>query len=104
METYLFIALFFIYLITTFFLPSNIGRRIWTLSYILSFIITLIAIAYVKIYANDTLMRAGELNWYYVLYVFGSISFILGLINLWMYRKGLIKIFTAHEDDDESEE
>jgi len=103
METYLFIALFFIYLITAAFLPHNTQRRIWTLSYIISFIITLIAITYVKIYANDTLMRAGELNWYYVLYVFGSISFILGLINLWMYREGIIKIFATHQPDKDEE-
>jgi hypothetical protein len=102
METYLFIALIFIYLITAAFLPQNIKRRIWTLSYILSFIITIISIAYIKIYANETLMRAGELNWYYILYVFGSISFILGLINLWIYKKGLKEIFTSDRQDDEN--
>lgn len=101
MEACLFIALLFIYLITAAFLPHNIGRRIWTVSYILSFIITLIAIAYIKIYADETLMRAGELNWYYILYVFGSISFILGIINLWMYRKGIKQIFTAQKTEDD---
>lgn len=101
METYLFIALIFIYLITAAFLPHNIARRIWTLSYIISFIITLISIAYIKLYADETLMRAGELNWYYVLYVFGSISFILGLINLWIYRKGIKEIFATPNQSDE---
>lgn len=98
MENYLFITLIFIYLITAAFLDKNVQRRIWTTGYIISFLITLIAIGYIKIYANDTLMRAGELNWYYVLYVFGSISFILGLINLWMYKSGLINIFRREQD------
>lgn len=100
METYLFIALIFIYLITAFFLPTYIQRRIWTASYIISFIITAISIFFIKIYAGDTLMKVGELNWYYILYVFGSISIILGIINLWMYKKNLIEIF-SNEDEDE---
>lgn len=100
METYLFIALIFIYLITAFFLPTYIQRRIWTASYIISFIITAISIFFIKIYAGETLMKVGELNWYYILYVFGSISIILGVINLWMYKKPLIEIF-SNEDEDE---
>lgn len=102
METCLFIALIFIYLMTAAFLPQNIKRRIWTLSYILSFIITLISIAYIKLYADETLMRAGELNWYYILYVFGSISFILGLINLWIYKSDLINIFSSKPNEKDS--
>lgn len=101
METYLFIALIFIYLITAFFLPSYIQRRIWTASYIISFIITAVAIGFIKIYADETLMKVGELNWYYILYVFGSISIILGVINLWIYKKPLIEIFTKEEDDED---
>ena len=98
METYLFIALIFIYLLTVLFLPYHIRRRIWTAAYIIAFILTAIAIGYIKLYANETLMKVGELNWYYILYVFGSISVILGIINLWMYKKGLFEIFTAPKD------
>lgn len=101
METYLFIALIFIYLITAFFLPSYIQRRIWTASYIISFIITAISIFFIKIYAGETLMKVGELNWYYILYVFGSISIILGVINLWMYKKPLIEIFSKEDEDED---
>lgn len=101
METYLFIALIFIYIITALFLPSYIQRRIWTAGYIISFLITAIAIGFIKIYAGETLMKVGELNWYYILYVFGSISIILGIINLWIYKKGLIRIFSQSEDDED---
>lgn len=100
MELYLFIALVFIYLLTAFFMPKRIQHRIWTVAYIISFAITGVAIGFIKMYAAETLMKVGELNWYYVLYVFGSISVILGVINLWMYKKGLIELFVNNDDDD----
>lgn len=101
MELYLFIALIFIYLLSAFFMPKHIQRRIWTVAYIISFAITGVAIAFIKMYATDTLMKVGELNWYYILYVFGSISIILGIINLWMYKKGIINLFSSSDSDDE---
>lgn len=93
METYLFIALIFIYLLTAAFLPHKTLQRIWTTAYIISFIITATAIGYIKIYAGETLMKVGELNWYYILYVFGSLSIVLGFIVLWLYKGGLLEIF-----------
>lgn len=101
METYLLIAFVFIYALTSFLLPKYVRQKIWTSAYILACLITAIAIIFIKIYATDTLMKVGELNWYYILYVFGSISIVLGIINLWMYKKGLIKIFTATDEDDD---
>lgn len=103
METYLFIALIFIYALTAFLLPKPICKRIWTVAYILACLITATAIVFIKLYADDTLMRVGELNWYYVLYVFGSLSIVLGLINLWMYKKGLIALFSQPDDEDDND-
>lgn len=100
METYLFIALIFIYLLTVFLLPVYIQRRIWTLAYIISFSITALAIGFIKVYASETLMKVGELNWYYILYVFGSISIILGILNLWIYKKSLYHLFFNHPEED----
>lgn len=100
METYLFIALFFIYALTVWLLPTPIRKRIWTVAYILVCLITATAIVFIKLYAADTLMKVGELNWYYILYVFGSLSIILGIINLWMYKKGLIAIFSETDEED----
>ena len=99
METYLFIALIFIYALTVWLLPQKIRKRIWTVAYIFACLITATAIVFIKLYADDTLMRVGELNWYYVLYVFGSLSIVLGLINLWMYKKGLISLFTSLDEE-----
>lgn len=99
METYLFIALFFVYILTAFMLPQNILKKIWTVAYIISFIITGISIFYIKLYATDTLMKVGELNWYYILYVFGSITIILGAILLWIYKKSLYTLFTNDDNN-----
>lgn len=98
MEIYLFIALAFIYILTVLILPQQTQRQIWTLAFIASFCVTAIAIYYIKMYAGETLMKVGELNWYYLLYVFGSLSIILGLINLWIYKGELLHLF-RHRDD-----
>ena len=99
MEIYLFIALIFMYILTTFFLPDNIQKRLWTTAYIVSFAMTAVAVAYIKDYAADTLMKVGEINWYYILYVFGSICLALGIINLWIYKHGLANIFFKKSSD-----
>lgn len=104
MEIYIFIALIFIYALTAFMLPKNTSKKIWTTAYIVSFVITAVAIFYVKLYADETLMKVGELNWYYLLYVFGSISIILGVINLWMYKKPLYRLFADKDDDEDNED
>lgn len=101
METYLFIALAFIYLLTAMFMPKILQKIIWTIAYITAFGITCVAIYFIKDYATDTLMKVGEINWYYILYVFGSISIILGVINLWMYRHELLDLFITSDDEDE---
>jgi len=103
MEAYLFIALVFVYFLTALMLPKNVQKKIWTAAYIASFAVTGIAIGYIKMYAGETLMKVGELNWYYVLYVFGSISIILGVINLWMYKKGIAELFFSSGKDDDGE-
>ena len=63
MELYLFIALIFVYILTSFMLSYKMLQRIWTLAYIVSFAITAIAIFYIKMYADETLMKVGELNY-----------------------------------------
>lgn len=46
-------------------------------------------------------MSANELNWYYLLYLFGSMSVVLGVINLWMYRKAVFRVFFSNDPDDD---
>ena len=87
-------------------------QRVWTLAFFICFIVTAIAIGLIKVSGQDVMMSAAELNWYYLLYLFGSLAVVLGFINLWMYRHGIAKIFfgkdtlpqdTNDDDDDEKE-
>lgn len=50
------------------------------------------------------MMSANELNWYYLLYLFGSLSVVLGIINVWMYRRSIWKIMSASDSDDDDED
>ncbi len=89
MEIYLLIALLFIYALTAVLVKTDIMRRIWTIAYIVAFVLTMVAIAFLRGAHQDVMMTADSMNWYYVLYIFGSISAVLGVINIWMYRKAL---------------
>lgn len=106
MELYLFFGLVVIYLITSFVLPKQHLQKIWTLAFFVCFIITAAAIALIKVSGQDVMMSASELNWYYLLYLFGSLSVVLGFINLWLYRHGIWSIFFKKEDEinDEDED
>lgn len=98
MELYLLIALIFIYLITAAMVNKNVVHRIWTLAFIAAFVVTAIAIGFLRVTNQDVMMSADNLNWYYLLYIFGSMSVVLGIINLWMYRRPLWQIL--HNDDE----
>lgn len=101
MELYLLVALIFIYLITAAMVNKNVVHRIWTLAFIAAFVVTAIAIGFLRVTNQDVMMSADNLNWYYLLYIFGSMSVVLGVINLWMYRKPLLQILRDDEDDKE---
>ena len=100
MELYLFFAFLLFYIITAFILPKHVQYKLWTLAFIFSFIVTSIAIGFVRLSRQDVMMDANQLNWYYILFLFGMISVALGMFNLWMYRKPLWRlIFEKNEDD-----
>lgn len=97
MEIFLFIALFFIYALTAFTVPEIIVKRVWILAYVSAFIITAVSIMFISTSKQTVLMQESQMNWYYFLYLFGSMSVILGMINIWIYRKDLLKIFSSSE-------
>ena len=80
---------------------KNVVHRIWTLAFIAAFAVTAVAIGFLRVTNQDVMMSADNLNWYYLLYIFGSMSVVLGVINLWMYRKYLWQIL--HNDDVEED-
>lgn len=97
MEVFLFIALFFVYILTAFTVPAHILKRMWILAYVIAFVLTSCSIMFISSSKQTVLMQESELNWYYFLYLFGSMSVILGLINLWIYRKPLKQIFSSED-------
>lgn len=104
MELYLLFALCLIYLITSFVLPQKHLKKIWTLSFFICFIVTAISIGLIKVSGQDVMMSASELNWYYLLYLFGSLTVVLGFINLWIFRHGIWDIFFTKSDIDTTKE
>ena len=101
MEVFLFVALFFIYLLTAFSVPDLILKRLWLLGFLLTFALTAVSVLLIGSTRQTVLMNENEINWYYVLYLFGSMSVILGMINLWIYRHSIWKMFFNHSDEDE---
>ncbi len=102
MELYLFLAFILLYVLMSFFVQKTVLHKIWTLAFIAAFAVTAVAIAFLRMNNQDVMMDASELNWYYLLYLFGSMSVVLGVINLWMYRMPLFRIFFggSEETDD----
>ena len=100
MELYLLIALLFIYLITATMVDKKVVQRIWTLAFIASFAVTSVSIGFLRITEQDVMMSADNLNWYYLLYLFGSMSVVLGVINIWMYRRALWRVLWNSETDE----
>lgn len=82
---------------------KNVVHRIWTLAFIAAFAVTAVAIGFLRVTNQDVMMSADNLNWYYLLYIFGSMSVVLGVINLWMYRKPLWQILHNDNIEDDKE-
>lgn len=99
MELYLFFSFLLFYLITAFLLKPKMREKIWMIAFIISFVITSISIGFVRISQQNVMMDANQLNWYYFLYLFGMISVVLGVFNLWIYRKPLWRILFDKEED-----
>ena len=100
MEIYLFFSFLLFYLITAFLLKERTKQKIWMIAFIISFAVTSLAIGFVKISQQDVMMNVGQLNWYYFLYLFGMISVVLAVFNLWIYRKQLWKMLFSKGDKD----
>ncbi|MBO6289298.1 MAG: hypothetical protein J6N45_03125 [Alphaproteobacteria bacterium] len=102
MEIYVFTALILVYVVTAFLVDKIIVRRIWTLAFIGASILTGISLACLRFYHQEVLLDAGNINWYYMIYLFGSVAAIIGLINLWIYRKPLWQIMRPQPQNHES--
>ena len=84
MEIYLFFAFLLLYIVTSFILSENMLLKIWTLSFIFAFVVTSVALGFVRLSRQDVMMDANQLNWYYILFLFGMVAVVLGVFNVWM--------------------
>lgn len=103
MELYLFLSFILLYFITSFFVKKNVQHKIWTFAFIIAFIVTSMSIGFLRVNQQDVMMSASQLNWYYMLYLFGSMAVVLGAINLWMYRTAIWHTLFSNGEDDEEE-
>ena len=104
MELYLFLSFILLYFLTSFFVKPTIQHKIWTFAFIIAFVVTSMSIGFLRVNQQDVMMSASQLNWYYMLYLFGSMAVVLGAINLWMYRKAIWKTLFTSSDVEEDEE
>ena len=103
MELYLMAAFCLLYIITALTLPKQHLQRVWTLAFFICFLVTAAAIGLIRVSGQDVMMSAVELNWYYLLYLFGSLSVVLGFINLWLYRRSIWQIFFGPSKKDDED-
>lgn len=100
MELYLFIALFLFYLLTSLIADKGLVRKLWLAAFLIAFAVTAVAVSFLRFTNQEVMMNAVELSWYYLLYLFASLMIVLGVINLWMFRKPLWKLFFSSAAND----
>lgn len=79
MELYLFAALVLMYILMAIFVRKNVQLKVWTTAYIVSFIVTAIAIAFLHVNRQDVMISVDQLNWYYLLYLLVRCPWCSGL-------------------------
>ena len=99
MEIYILLALVFIYVITALAENSLLTRRIWILAFIISFMLMGASLSAIHLDNEDIMLSAGQFNWYYFLYLFSTLSFTVGVINMWIYRRELLQLCRKESDD-----
>lgn len=100
MEIYLFIGLLLVYVITVLVLKKEILRKLWLIAFMAAFAVSATALSFLRFSHQEVMMNAEELSWYYILYLFASIMVVLGAINLWLFRRDLMRVLFAEEDED----
>ena len=98
MELYLLAAFVFIYAVMNFVVNKAVMRKVWLISFIVAFMLTGMSIVFMRSNHQDAMMSVNQMNWYFILYIFGYIAVALGVINLWIYRDGIYRVITAKDE------
>lgn len=101
MELYLFLTLLIMYAVMHFLVDKKTMERVWLLSFAVAFFMTGISIAFLRTQHQDALMSVDQMNWYFILYLFGYIAMATGIINLWIYRREIYKILKKDGNEDD---
>ena len=100
MEIYLLVPLVLVYILTVFMIRKHSRQRLWLAAFMIAFVVTGIALSFLRFTNQDIMMNAAELSWYYILYLFASIMIALGIINLWVFRHSIWEILFGNSDED----
>nr|QIM10635.1 hypothetical protein PlAlph_5270 [uncultured Alphaproteobacteria bacterium] len=105
MEIYLLAAMVLIYIVTSLVVKKSTLQRLWLVAFVVAFAVTAVALSFLRFTNQNVMMNAAELSWYYILYLFASIMVVLGIINLWLFRRPLWDVLfnrdTDNDDDDD---
>lgn len=100
MEIYLLVTLVLVYVLTVFMIKKHSRQRLWLIAFMIAFVITGVALSFLRFTNQDIMMNAAELSWYYILYLFASIMIALGVINLWVFRHSIWGILFNNDEED----
>ena len=101
MEIYLLLAMFLVYMLTVIFLDKQKLQKIWLMVFIVVFVITASALSFWRITNQEVMMNVAAVSWYYILYLSLSLTVVLGIINLWLFRRQLWRILMNDDDDED---
>jgi len=102
-EIYLIVALFLIYIGTSFVSNKMLMQKFWISAFILTFAFMALSVILLRFSGENVMLAANEFNWYYFLYMFSALSTALGIINLWIYRRALWQIFRSTSEKSSKE-
>lgn len=94
MSFYMFLAFWMMYALTAVVLKKYTMRKMWFVAFLLVFFVTAVSLSFLRLTHQEVMMNATELGWYYMLYVFASLSIVLGVINFWIFRKAIWEIIS----------
>ncbi|MFI3242372.1 MAG: hypothetical protein R3Y43_07385 [Alphaproteobacteria bacterium] len=97
MGIYLLISLFVVYFVSYFVLGKIKHKKVWTLLFGASFVLMGLCLLLLKSVRSGGISIWG-LDEYYLLYLMSSLVFLLGVINLWLYKKELFLLLRTKEE------
>ena len=102
MELYLLMVMVVLYVITMVILDKRQRSKIWLFAFIAAFAVTAMALSFWRFTNREVMMNVVAVSWYYILYLSISLLIVLGVINLWIFKRQLWDVLTE-DSDDESE-